>query len=207
MSPCWHRQFPTTASVHLSRTATTTAAATVALLLAGCGASNTPPTGSSSAPKSGAEAAYRFSACMREHGVSNFPDPVVHSSGAGHEAIGIAINPTISGSPAFKSAQKACQGILPAPLTPAQQAAQQRYRQVHLLAFAQCMRSHGINSFPDPNPQGQIPPSVLQSAGINIHLPNVITAARACVPASGGILTQAAITQATSGGSSSNGGG
>ena len=142
---------------------------------------------------------------MREHGVSNFPDPVVHSSGA-KVAIGIAVNPTITGSPAFRSAQKACQGILPAPLSPAQQAARQHYREVHLLTFAQCMRTHGINGFPDPA-QGEIPLSALQSAGINIHLPNVIAAARACVPASGGLLSQAAITQATSGGSAGGGGG
>lgn len=26
------------------------------------------------------------------------------------------------------------------------------------LAFARCMRSHGVSSFPDPNPQGEFPP-------------------------------------------------
>ncbi len=141
---------------------------------------------------------------MRQHGVPNFPDPTVHASG-GHEAVGIAVSPTTTGSPAFKSAQNACQGIMPAPPSPAQQAARQRYRQMHLLTFAQCMRSHGIDGFPDPNSQGQIPPNLLHSAGINIHLPNVIAAARTCVPASGGLLTQAAITQATAGGSSGSG--
>ena len=192
--------------MHISRTAITPAVATIALLVTGCGTAHGPSTPSASSPKSGIQAAYRFSACMRQHGLSNFPDPVVHSS-AGHEAIGIAVNPTITGSPAYKSAQKACQGILPAPLSPAQQAAQQHYRQVHLLAFAQCMRGHGINGFPDPNSQGQIPQSVLQSAGINIHLPTVIAAARACVPASGGLLNQAAISRATGSGSSSSSGG
>lgn len=141
---------------------------------------------------------------MRQHGVSGFPDPVVHAS-AGHESIGINVNPTLTGSPAFKSAQQACQGILPAPLSPAQQAARQRYRQVHLLIFAQCMRSHGIDGFPDPDSQGEISRSRLKSAGIDIHLPNVIGAARACVPSSGGLLTQGAITQATSGGSGGGG--
>jgi hypothetical protein len=141
---------------------------------------------------------------MRQHGVSSFPDPVVHES-AGHESVGIKVNPTLTSSPAFKSAQQACQGILPAPLSPAQQAVRQRYRQVHLLTFARCMRSHGINGFPDPDSQGEISLSRLRSAGINIHLPNVIGAARACVASSGGLLTQAAITQATSDGSGGGG--
>ena len=185
--------------MHTSRT-TPLAAATAALLLAGCGAAQTTSTPlASSSPKSAAQAAYKFSECMRRHGLSNFPDPVVHAS-SGHESVGIKVDPTLTGSAAFKSAQHACQGILPAPLSPTQRAAQEHYRQLHLHTFAQCMRSHRVNGFPDPNSEGQIPLTLIESAGINIHLPNVIAAARACVSASGGLLSQAAITQATSGG-------
>ncbi len=184
------------------------AAAITALAVAGCGGSNKPPvtaSGSRSGPANGAQSAYKFSDCMRRHGVSNFPDPVVHTTG-NSQSVGIKINPTISGSPAFKSAQTACQGILGGPPNQAQQQAQIHYKVEHYVAFAACMRGHGITSFPDPNSQGNIPPTLLAHAGINIHLPNVIAAARACVPASGGLLTQGAISQATGSGSSSSGG-
>jgi hypothetical protein len=173
-----------------------------ALLVAGCGSNGPTTTGSSSssAPKSsGISAAYKFSACMRAHGVSSFPDPIVHSS-PGQQSVGIRITPTISGSPQFKSAQKACNSIMPGPGSPAQQAAQQRVHAQHLLAFARCVRAHGLPSFPDPTAQGQINPQMLAAAGVDLHAPNVISAARACVGASGGAVTQAAISQATGGG-------
>ena len=55
--------------------------------------------------------ALRFSACMRSHGVPNFPDPQF-----GNGKIGIRIGPG-SGidprSPQFQAAQKACQSELP----------------------------------------------------------------------------------------------
>ena len=34
----------------------------------------------------------------------------------------------------------------------------QAARQTAALAFARCMRSHGVPNFPDPNPQGDFPP-------------------------------------------------
>jgi hypothetical protein len=194
-------------SMHISRlSAIAPAAAAVATLLTGCGDSNKPPTASLSSHSSGIQSAYEFSACMRQHGVPNFPDPVVRTSG-NSQSVGIKVTPSETGSPAFNSAQKACAGILPAPPSRAQQAARLRFRVQHLVAFAACMRSHGINGFPDPTAQGQIPPTLLSQAGIDIHLPKVIAAARACVPSSGGILTQAAISQATGSGSGTQSGG
>jgi hypothetical protein len=171
------------------------------LVVAGCGSSApTAATTGASSPNAPIVAAYKFSACMRDHGVSNFPDPRV-TSRPGGQSIAIGIDPTISGSPQFKSAQRACQGIVPGagPQSAAQQAAQQRAKTEHLLAFARCARSHGITSFPDPTPQGQINPQMLAAAGVDLHAPGVIAAARACVPAAGGAVTQAAISQATGG--------
>lgn len=175
------------------------AIAGTALLVAACGSAS--PTGTvtgSSSPNSGVASAYKFSACMRDHGVSNFPDPRVTSK-PGEQSVAIAINPSISGSPHFTSAQKTCQRVVPGFATPsaAQQAAQQRAQTEHLLAFARCVRSHGITSFPDPTLHGQINPQMLAAAGVDLHAPGVIAAARACVSASGGAVTQAAISQAT----------
>jgi hypothetical protein len=62
------------------------------------------------------EGALKFSACMRSHGVPNFPDPEFRHSGGG---VGIRIGGKGSGidpnSPQFKAAQKTCQSDLPRP--------------------------------------------------------------------------------------------
>ena len=61
------------------------------------------------------EGALKFSACMRSHGVPNFPDPEISSGGG----VGIRIGGKGSGidpnSPQFKAAQKTCQSDLPRP--------------------------------------------------------------------------------------------
>jgi len=90
--------------------------------------------------------AMKFSQCMRSHGVANFPNPQISAS-----SIRLQINPSIAGNPHFKTAQAACQHLLPnkgtpQPITPADQA--------DYLKAAQCMRSHGINGFPDPDFSG-----------------------------------------------------
>jgi hypothetical protein len=89
----------------------------------------------------------KFSACMRKHGVTNFPDP----NGQGVITIhsGEGIDP---GSPAFRSARTACDKLLPngGQPTPAQIA----QRQQEMLAFSACMRAHGLKDFPDPSNGG-----------------------------------------------------
>ncbi len=56
-----------------------------------------------------------------------------------------------------------------------------------LLAFARCVRSHGITNFPDPNSQGSFD---LAGTGINTHQlsPAELAAARACLPSSHGAV-------------------
>jgi hypothetical protein len=45
----------------------------------------------------------RFAACMRSHGITNFPDPVVNSQGVSVNPQGLAVH-----SPQFQAAQQAC---------------------------------------------------------------------------------------------------
>ena len=89
----------------------------------------------------------KFSACMRTHGVTNFPDP----NGKGVITIhsGMGIDPD---SPAFKSARTVCDKLLPngGQPTPAQIAKSQQ----EMLAFSACMRAHGLKDFPDPSNGG-----------------------------------------------------
>lgn len=79
--------------------------------VAACGGSNGPspaPGGAvGQSPKTAIADAYKFSVCMRSHGVENFPDPQVSSSG-GHQSINVSLGTGIADSPAFKSARTAC---------------------------------------------------------------------------------------------------
>jgi len=89
----------------------------------------------------------KFSACMRKHGVTNFPDP--NSQGVIQFGSGNGIDPS---SPTFLSARGACQKLLPNGGQPTPQ--QQAKMQQQLLAFSKCMRAHGIKDFPDPSNGG-----------------------------------------------------
>jgi hypothetical protein len=80
---------------------------------------------------------------MRAHGVSNFPDP--NSAGGGLQLSGSAIN---TQSPAFGSAQSACQKLLPGGRPGPGAHTATRIKQG--VKLAECMRAHGLRSFPDP---------------------------------------------------------
>lgn len=63
------------------------------------------------------------------------------------------------------------------------------------MAYSQCMRSHGITNFPDPNSQGRI--DVTQSSGININSPQYRSAQKACKSLAPGAGTSAQRSQHT----------
>ena len=192
------------------------AAAAMAVTAAGCGG-NSPSSASvsgaaASAAKGGpGESAFQFSACMRSHGVNNFPDPKVKTS-AGGSSVAIGINPSISGQPAFKSAQKACQHILGSPGNgPDSNPAQQHARVQALLAFAQCLRSHGFPNFPDPSSSGDLSQNTIRQAGISFQNPALLTAGQNCTSVTHGMITRAqvaaAIDHGKAGTDGNNGGG
>jgi hypothetical protein len=169
-----------------------------AVLVAACGDSKKPPasnSGSSGTSQTfGVKAAYRYSACMRTHGVTNFQDPHVSTNG-NSVAIAIRVDPAITGSPAFKSAQRKCADILPIGSNRSSEP-QVRAHTDAILAFAKCMREHGFPKFPDPNSQGQLTPAMLSQAGIKLAQPAIKPAAYACLPLTHGILTKADVNQA-----------
>ena len=137
----------------------------LALLAAGCGGgSREPPvahlgatstTTTQSAPPDPVAQAIRYADCMRSHGVADYPDPQPISQG-GHQGVRIK-TPDLS-SPQARAAAQACRNDRPsgagANPTPDPQ------RQAQLLAFARCMRIHGIHDFPDPASTGGFPPSI-----------------------------------------------
>jgi hypothetical protein len=114
------------------------AAATGVLAIVACGSSGKARSPSSAA---GVSSAIKYAACVRAHGVPNFPDP---GSGGGLQ-IPNDINPA---SPAFQTAQRACQSLMPGgPGGPGAATAQQKQT---MLQLARCMRVHGVPDFPDP---------------------------------------------------------
>ncbi len=184
-----------------SRAGLLLAAASVAALLAGCGSGKGPNTtaGGSTPSQNIVSDAYRYSACMRGHGVPSFPDPHVVANTPGHQAIGIQPLPqSIAGSSQFKAAQETCKGIMPEGknLGAKEQAEQQREHQRNGLAFAQCLRSHGVPGFPDPTAQGQLTPEMVRAAGVDLQAPSFLTAAQACVAVTHGAITMAQVEQA-----------
>jgi hypothetical protein len=89
---------------------------------------------------------------MRAHGVSNFPD--ISSSG-GPFGLQIARSGVNLQSPAFNSAMSACQKLAPA--AKAATAPSFEAEKTDLLKLAECMRAHGLRTFPDPTSSSSSP--------------------------------------------------
>jgi hypothetical protein len=196
-------------------TAAAAVAVAVAVAVAGCGGSKRPSnTTSSTPPVHGgiAETAYRFAACMRDHGSPNFPNPVVSTSNGGQSVAIRFVAPGGKGSGKPPGVPKVCRGILPNP-TPqsAQQvAAANAKRRSGLLSFASCLRTHGVSNFPDPTSQGQLTLQMVTSAGVDLHTPATLNAVKDCIASSDGIITPTVVgealrqTSSTSAGSAGN---
>jgi hypothetical protein len=106
---------------------------------------------------------------MQSHGIKNFPEP--NSSGQLTLTPGQSLPDT--SSPQFQAAAKACVSLHPAGVAPAQQA-----KQLQLdIAYAKCMRSHGVTNFPDPDPSTG---DSFDLQGIDVNSSQVKAADKAC---------------------------
>ena len=118
----------------------------VALLTCGCGgaSSSSSAANTSAAASSRTTGAVAFSSCMRSHGLSSFPDP--NSSGT------IPKNQIIplASSPQFPVAQRACQHLLPNTGAPTDTHAEVEAALSGMVRFATCMRTRGVQNWPDP---------------------------------------------------------
>jgi hypothetical protein len=161
---------PSAGVAHLGSSSTSTTSS------AGSAGSSSGGSAGSASPQSQAVA---YSACMRAHGVPNFPDPKVSVSGNGVK-VAIGVTPAITGNPHFNAAQQACSKLLPGG-GPGEGSNHQisPQEQSQYLKAAACIRTHGIPSFPDPTFTGggvHLP----QSAHLNPHSPQVRAAEEAC---------------------------
>jgi hypothetical protein len=122
------------------------ALALVALIGAGCGGSSSSG-GDGNASAANQEKAVKFAQCMRENGVSQFPDPDASGN--------LTIDAVVNGSsidpdgPTWNHAIDACKDLQPPGFTGEERSSSQ---QEAALQFAQCIRENGVPDFPDPSP-------------------------------------------------------
>jgi hypothetical protein len=138
----------------MSRSIPVAAAVALALALGGCAGGL--PGQFAAAPRPSANPAvvyHQFAQCVRDHGQPDFPDPTVDSQGQPHLPDSVTKPPD--------DVMNACMPIL----NRLPQSA--RPNSTHpdpamMRRFAQCMRAHGIDDWPDPDSQGRFtfPPSL-----------------------------------------------
>jgi hypothetical protein len=142
----------------------------IGLLTAACGGSTS--NGANSSSSTGGSSSYQrllsYSACMRSHGVPDFPDP---GSNGGFVFNGSGVSQT-----ALQAAQKTCQRLLPNNGQSTHSQSQQDIAQG--VKFSQCMRAHGVSNFPDPSSNGAT--VVGPSTGVNPQSQQFQTAQEAC---------------------------
>jgi hypothetical protein len=152
------------------------ALAVVALIGAGCSDEPAENGGAANA-NADYENAVKFAECMRDNGVSEFPDP--DASG------GLTIDGVLNGSsldpstPAWKAAIGACKDLQPPGFTGDQEVSAEE--QETRLEFAQCMRENGVKDFPDPvNGEPLVDTSRIPSAAENGGLSIINAAMQTC---------------------------
>ncbi len=189
------------------------AALSFALALAACGGSSKPsglgpispnpsgisPSSSPSSKNTGSPSSFARSqlaaaACIRKHGIPDFPDPTF---GAGGAQVNLHVPLGAMTMQQFMLAQKACAklGLELAGYAPTSTATAAEMAQA--LAVAKCIRAHGVPNWPDPSRtmpsnipngygvQSAVPgppggPIFLIPPSINIEAPAVKQAGKAC---------------------------
>jgi hypothetical protein len=108
-------------------------------------ATSAPQAAGGASPTSTAQSGMaQFALCMRQNGVTNFPDP-----SNGHFVMG----GNIQSNPHFNTAIQDCQHLLGASgISGGAGGTQQSAR----LKFAHCMQTSGVPNFPDPSANGAI---------------------------------------------------
>jgi hypothetical protein len=166
-----------------------------ALATAGCGGSNAPSVASvattTSAPSksstpgvatshSATPSRAELASCLTAHGFQAAVGSAATASNSSLSIGGVVVSGNVDpNSPQFQAAMQACRKYLPAGPPPLSQA-EQAVAAKAMLAFASCMRTHGVPSFPDPNSQGLTPFAGMK--GIDPSSPIVLTAFKTCEP-------------------------
>ena len=123
-------------------------------LLAACGGSSPVSDPVNATAASRTEDALKFSRCMRDHGIKNFPNPEVSE---GHVRLLVRAGPGgVEASPQImEGAQKACQHYQEA-LAPKLTPQERVQREEAMQKFAVCMRQHGVHVETRTGPGGGV---------------------------------------------------
>ncbi|MDP8954764.1 MAG: hypothetical protein M3N37_07605 [Actinomycetota bacterium] len=174
-------------------------AAVVALLATGCGQDETGPSavaslgdgtanadggnadagaGDGDGAKSFEEGLLEFARCMREQGV-DMPDPATGGGGGGM----VVVKPGSGGGDVddekFEAADQRCGHLLEGS-EPDLSPEEMDRMQDEMLAFARCMREHGID-MPDPEADGSMTMAIGDD-GVDLHDPDFQAAEKECRP-------------------------
>jgi hypothetical protein len=127
----------------------------VVVLISACGstapASTATGSGGGNNTTTNHEKAVKFAECMRNNGVSAFPDPPASGKLTIDRIVnGSSLDPN---SAAFTQAISACRDLEPPGFMGQKATPQQMDAR---LKFAQCMRDNGVSDFPDPTPNGPL---------------------------------------------------
>jgi hypothetical protein len=113
-----------------------------ALILAGCGTSTATGAPRAENPNSPSADIAQMVACFRAHGMPNWPDPNYDPrDGRWH----------LDGPPLKDETRRACAAVIPHATPPSPVPSAQFH---DLLRYAQCLRAHGVPSWPDPTVDG-----------------------------------------------------
>jgi hypothetical protein len=133
---------------------------------------------------------YAASACMRKHGVPNFPNPIFI---LGEYRFGFTVDSGVnSHTPQYQAALRYCMNRY---LHPGEQFSPAQLAQWHTqaLKYARCIRANGLKIFPDPPPASQNGlggPEILLPTTLPQNLlgtPGWLHAQRACKSLSTGV--------------------
>lgn len=145
------------------------------------------PSGGGSATSASAVA---YSACMRAHGVPNFPDPSSNGQVPKTDAQQLGVNTT-----QYDAARRDCQHLYPTSSleqcseTGVCSAADRQELLNRMRQFARCMRSQGVPDFPDPATGADGDPyfNLLHLHDVNPRSAAFDRMSRRCFPEMGGI--------------------
>lgn len=140
----------------------------VTIAACGGGGKESAASGSTSAAKSPSAQAY--SACMRSHGVPNFPDPDANGNFALTITPGSGLDPN---SATYKAADKACASLRPAGIANGGG----NGGNSQLLKFSKCMRANGVPDFPDPQANGGL---IMGQGNVDPNSPQFKAAMQKC---------------------------
>jgi hypothetical protein len=151
----------------------------LAAVVAGCGGGGSKNSGGSG-PQGGSAtqpSGVAYAQCMRSHGVTNFPDSAISTTGNGTQ---INLPAGIRNNPNYQSASQSCQRYLPSGTNTGGGSSSASVQAE--INFANCMRSHGVTNFPEPDASGHMVIQGGNGSGIDPNSPTFQSAMQVCQP-------------------------